>query len=160
MGILTGVVIALVFFAIHRWLPTTPHINIVLSFVAPYAMYIVAEEFHFSGVLAVVSGGLFLSVRSHLFLDHRSRIQGWNVWETISFVLNGLVFLLIGLELPVVIKDLGEVSLRTAIWYSAIISLLVIVLRLLCTFGASIFTVWVSRYINTADNRPGFRRVP
>lgn len=157
MGILTGVVIALVFFAIHRWLPTTPKINIVLSFVAPYAMYIVAEEFHFSGVLAVVSGGLFLSVRSHLFLDHRSRIQGWNVWETISFVLNGLVFMLIGLELPVVIKDLGEVSLRTAIWYSAIISILVIVLRIACTFGASAFTVWISRYITTADNRPGWR---
>ncbi|AXY78595.1 Na+/H+ antiporter [Paraflavitalea soli] len=157
MGILTGIVIALVFFAIHRYLPTTPHINIVLSFVAPYAMYIVAEEFHFSGVLAVVSGGLFLSVRSHLFLDHRSRIQGWNVWETISFVLNGLVFMLIGLELPVVIKDLGDVSLRTAIWYSAIISVLVIILRIACTFGASAFTVWVSRYITTADNRPGWR---
>jgi len=157
MGILTGIVIAMVFFAIHRWLPTTVHINIVLSFVAPYVMYIVAEEFHFSGVLAVVSGGLFLSVRSHLFLDHRSRIQGWNVWETISFVLNGLVFMLIGLELPVVIKDLGEVSLRTAIWYSAIISILVIILRIACTFGASAFTVWISRYITTADNRPGWR---
>lgn len=157
MGILTGIVIALVFYALHRWLPTTPPINIVLSFIAPYTMYIIAEKLHFSGVLAVVSGGLFLSVRSHRFLDHRSRMQGWNVWETISFVLNGLVFLLIGLELPVVIKDLGDASLRTAIWYSAIISALVIVLRIACTFGASAFTVWVSRYITTADNRPGWR---
>ena len=157
MGIVTGVVIALVFYALHRWLPTTPPINIVLTFIAPYTMYIIAEEFHFSGVLAVVSGGLFLSVRSHQFLDHRSRIQGWNVWETVSFVLNGLVFLLIGLELPVVIKDLGEDSLRTAIWYSVVISALVIVLRLACTFGASVFTVWVSRYITTADSRPGWK---
>ncbi|MDF2189120.1 Na+/H+ antiporter [Paraflavitalea sp. CAU 1676] len=157
MGILTGIAIALVFYAMHRWLPTTPQINIVLSFIAPYVMYIVAEQFHFSGVLAVVSGGLFLSVRSHHFLDHRSRIQGWNVWETIAFVLNGLVFMLIGLELPVVINSMGEVSLRTAIWYSAAISLLVIVLRLACTFGASVFTVWVSKYITTADNRPGWK---
>ncbi|NII28871.1 Na+/H+ antiporter [Pseudoflavitalea sp. X16] len=157
MGILTGIVIALVFYALHRWLPTTPPINIVLSFIAPYTMYIVAEQFHFSGVLAVVSGGLFLSVRSHRFLDHRSRIQGWNVWETISFVLNGLVFMLIGLELPVVIKDLGDASLRTAIWYGAVISALIIVLRIACTLGASAFTVWISRYITTADNRPGWR---
>lgn len=157
MGILTGVIIALLFFALHRWLPTTPPINIVLSFIAPYTMYIVAEQLHFSGVLAVVSGGLFLSVRSHSFLDHRSRMQGGNVWETISFVLNGLVFMLIGLELPVVIQSLGEVSLRTAIWYSALISGLVIVLRLACTFGAAAFTVWVSRYITTADNQPGWR---
>lgn len=157
MGIVTGIAIALVFYAIHRWMPTTPQINIVLSFIAPYVMYIVAEEFHFSGVLAVVSGGLFLSVRSHHFLDHRSRIQGWNVWETIAFVLNGLVFMLIGLELPVVINSLGAVSLRTAIWYSVAISLLVIVLRIACTFGASVFTVWVSKYITTADNRPGWK---
>lgn len=157
MGILTGIVIALVFYALHRWLPTTPPINIVLSFIAPYTMYIIAEEFHFSGVLAVVSGGLFLSVRSHQFLDHRSRIQGWNVWETVSFVLNGLIFMLIGLELPVVIKDLGEASLRTAIWYSIVISLLVIVLRIACALGASAFTVWVSRYITTADSRPGWK---
>lgn len=157
MGILTGVVIALVFYALHRWLPTTPPINIVLTFLAPYTMYIVAEEFHYSGVLAVVSGGLFLSLRSHQFLDHRSRIQGWNVWETISFVLNGLVFMLIGLELPVVIKDLGGVSLGTAIGYGLAISALIIVLRILCTLGASVFTVWVSRYIATADNRPGWK---
>lgn len=157
MGILTGIVIALVFYALHRWLPTTPPINIVLSFIAPYTMYIIAEQFHFSGVLAVVSGGLFLSVRSHQFLDHRSRIQGWNVWETISFVLNGLIFLLIGLELPVVIKDLGGASLRTAIWYGAVISALIIVLRIACTLGASAFTVWISRYITTADSRPGWR---
>lgn len=157
MGILTGIVIALVFYALHRWLPTTPPINIVLSFIAPYTMYIIAEQFHFSGVLAVVSGGLFLSVRSHQFLDHRSRIQGWNVWETISFVLNGLIFLFIGLELPVVIKDLGGASLRTAIWYGAVISALIIVLRIACTLGASAFTVWISRYITTADSRPGWR---
>ncbi|MBO9562022.1 MAG: Na+/H+ antiporter [Niastella sp.] len=157
MGILTGILIALVFYALHRWLPTTPPINIVLTFLAPYTMYIVAEEFHFSGVLAVVSGGLFLSLRSHQFLDHRSRIQGWNVWETISFVLNGLVFMLIGLELPVVIKDLGGVSLGTAVGYGLAISGLIIVLRILCTFGASAFTVWVSQYITTADNRPGWK---
>lgn len=157
MGTLTGLVIAVIFYALHRWLPTTPSINIVLSIIAPYTMYIAAETFHFSGVLAVVSGGLFLSLRSHLFLDHRSRIQGWNVWETISFVLNGLVFMLIGLELPVVIKDLGGVSLGTAIGYGLAISALIIVLRILCTFGTSLFTVWVSQYITTADNRPGWR---
>ncbi|WP_276481388.1 Na+/H+ antiporter [Paraflavitalea pollutisoli] len=157
MGTLIGIGIALVFYAIHRWLPTTTQMNIVLSFIAPYTMYLAAEHFEFSGVLAVVSGGLFLSVRSHQFLDHRSRIQGWNVWETIAFVLNGLVFMLIGLELPVVVRDLGRENLPTAIGYSAVICLLVIILRLACTMGASVFTVWISRYIRTADNRPGWR---
>src|SRR6201996_118323 len=98
MGVLIGLAVALVFYAVHRWLPTTPNIDIVLTFITPYAMYITAEQFHFSGVLAVVSGGLFLSIRRHQFLSNRSRLQGINVWEAVGFVLNGFVFILIGLE--------------------------------------------------------------
>jgi CPA1 family monovalent cation:H+ antiporter len=65
MGVAIGLLIAHIVYAIHRWLPTTPAIDTSLSLVAPYLMYIGAEHFHFSGVLAVVSGGLFLSYRSH-----------------------------------------------------------------------------------------------
>jgi len=57
MGILIGLVVGLIFYGIHRWLPTTPSIEIILSLVTPYCMYYAAEHFDFSGVLAVVSGG-------------------------------------------------------------------------------------------------------
>lgn len=157
MGILTGLLIGLVYYAVHKWLPTTTEMDIVLTLTAPYVMYIVAEAFHFSGVLSVVSGGLFLSAKSHLFLNHRSRFQGSNVWATIGFVLNGLVFMLIGLELPVIVNQLGPVSLGEAIKYGLLISLVLIVTRLLCTFGASYFTVFISRFITTADSRPGLK---
>ncbi|MBW4541935.1 MAG: cation:proton antiporter [Myxacorys chilensis ATA2-1-KO14] len=61
IGILIGLVVGLIFYTIHRLLPTTPSIEIVLSLVTPYCMYYFAEHFHVSGVLAVVSGGLLLS---------------------------------------------------------------------------------------------------
>lgn len=157
MGTLTGLGIALVFYAIHRWLPTTASIDTVLSFIAPYIMYITAEKFHFSGVLAVVSGGLFLSYRSHSILSHLSRIQGTNVWSTIGFVLNGIIFMLIGLELPSIVKQLGTASLGNAIKYSLIISLVLILTRLICTLGASLWTMFVSNFIKTADSNPGWR---
>ncbi len=157
MGTLTGLGIALVFYAIHRWLPTTPSIDTVLSFIAPYIMYITAEKFHFSGVLAVVSGGLFLSYRSHSFLSHLSRIRGTNVWSTIGFVLNGIIFMLIGLELPSIVKQLGTASLGNAIKYSLIISVVLIVTRLICTLGASLWTMIISNFIKTADSNPGWR---
>jgi CPA1 family monovalent cation:H+ antiporter len=157
MGIAVGLAIALVFYAIHRWLPTTPNVDILLTFIAPYAMYIVAEKFHFSGVLAVVSGGLFLSTRNNVILNYRSRFRGETVWATVGFVLNGLVFMLIGLELPYIVKQLEDVSLGTAIWYGVIISAVLIVARLLSTFGASAFTVMISRYITTADPSPGWK---
>jgi len=157
MGILTGIAIGMLFFAAHKWLPVSISSDIVLSLVTPYVMYIVAESFHFSGVLSVVSGGLFLSTRNHLFLNYRSRLRGLNVWTTLSFVLNGLIFLLIGLELPSIIHQLGPVGLGSAIKYGVLITLLLLVGRILSTFGASVFTVFISRYITTADNRPGWK---
>ncbi|MES2645330.1 MAG: Na+/H+ antiporter [Bacteroidota bacterium] len=157
MGILIGLFIAFVFYAIHRWLPTSAGIDIVLTLVTPYCLYYGAEHFHYSGVLAVVSGGLFLSSLRQRMLSYRSRIESVNVWASIVFVLNGLVFLLIGLQLPSITQQLGEVSLGTAIGYGLIISFTLIIARLLCTFGASLFTRFMSHFITVADDNPGWK---
>lgn len=157
MGILIGIAIGFIFYAIHRWLPTTPSIEIILTLVTPYCMYYAAEHFHFSGVLAVVSGGLLLSSKRQTMLNYRSRIEGVNVWTNIVFVLNGLIFFLIGLQLPSISKQLGDISLTRAIMYGLAISSVLIIGRLLCTFGASVFTRFMSRFITVADPNPGFR---
>ena len=157
MGILVGLLVGIVFYAIHRWLPTTTSIEIVLTLVTPYCMYYFAEHFHFSGVLAVVSGGLFLSSKRQSMLSYQSRIQGVNVWTNIVFVLNGLIFLLIGLQLPSITRQLGDISLGRAIWYGLVISVVLILTRLLSTLGASLFTRFMSRLITVADPNPGWR---
>ena len=157
MGIAIGVVVGLLFYAIHRWMPTTTSIEIVLTLVTPYCMYYAAEYFHFSGVLAVVSGGLLLSARRQSLLKFQSRIQSVNVWTNLVFVLNGLIFLLIGLELHEVTRQLGDISLAHAIGYGLIISLVLIVARLLCTLGSSVFTTFMSHFITVADAHPGWR---
>jgi Na+/H+ antiporter len=157
MGILIGIGVALLYYTVHRWMPTDSNIDTILTLTAPYVMYITAEEFHVSGVLAVVSGGLFLSAKSHVILTQSSRLRGSNVWSALGFVLNGLVFMLIGLELPVIVSQLGGISLGEAIGYGALITAVLVVTRVLCTVGASYFTVFISRYITTADSRPGLR---
>lgn len=156
-GAFIGIAIALVFYAIHRWLPTTTSIEIVLTLVTPYCMYYFAEHYHFSGVLSVVSGGLFLSNKRQSMLTYQSRVQGVTVWSNIVFVLNGLVFMLIGLQLPSIIKQLGDTSLARAIWYGLAISFALIVTRMLCTLGASVFTRFMSHFIKVADDKPGWR---
>ncbi|HZK65341.1 MAG TPA: Na+/H+ antiporter [Puia sp.] len=156
-GIAVGLTVALLFYCLHKWLPTDANMDIVLTLTTPYVMYMAAESIHVSGVLAVVSGGLFLSSKSHLFLSYRSRLRGANVWAALGFVLNGLVFMLIGLELPVIVGQLDGVTLGQAIRYGLFITALLMLARLVCTFGASAFTVFISRYITTADNRPGWR---
>lgn len=120
-------------------------------------MYHAAEYFHFSGVLAVVSGGLLLSNKRQSMLNYRSRVEGINVWTNLVFVLNGLIFFLIGLQLPSIINQLGDISLGRAIWYGVAISIILIVARLLCTFGASLFTRFMSHFITVADPNPGWR---
>jgi len=157
MGTAIGLVIGIIFYWIHRWLPTTPSIEIVLSFLAPYCMYYVAERFHVSGVLAVVSGGLLLSNKRQHMLSYQGRVQGLNVWSTIGFVLNGVVFLLIGLQLPSITRQVEEVSLGQAIGYGLAISLVLLIARLLSALGAAVFTRFMSHFITVADRNPGWR---
>lgn len=157
MGTGIGIVVGMIFYAIHRWLPVTSSVEIVLTFVTPYCMYYAAEYFHFSGVLAVVSGGLYLSNKRQDMLSYLSRIQGINVWDNIVFVLNGLIFLLIGLQLPTIVNQLGLLSLATATWYALVISIVLIITRLLCALGASLFTRLASHFITVADPNPGWR---
>ena len=157
MGILIGIAIGYIFYYVHRWLPTTTSIEIILTLVTPYCMYYAAESFHYSGVLAVVSGGLLLSSKRQSMLSYRSRIEGVNVWTNIVFVMNGLIFLLIGLQLPSITKQLGDISLGRAIWFGLAISLVLIVTRLLCTMGASLFTRFMSHFITVAQPNPGWK---
>ncbi len=156
LGILIGLAVGFIFYLIHRWLPTTPSIEIVLTLVTPYCMYYAAEHFEYSGVLAVVSGGLFLSNRRNVMLNYRSRLQGLNVWSVLGFVLNGIIFLLIGLEMPTIIRQL-DLPLSQAIWYGLAISGALIIIRLLCTLGASVFTRFMSNFITVAVRNPGWR---
>lgn len=157
MGVAVGIMIALIIYSIHRWLPTNPDIDTALTLIAPYLMYLGAEQFHVSGVMAVVSGGLFISYRSHKIFSHTTRLQATSMWTTVSFILNGLVFMLIGLELRNIISGLEEYSIGEAMGYALAVSLVIIVVRVGFVLFASAFTVFISRFIKTADSRPGWR---
>lgn len=157
MGLVIGLAVGHFFYLIHRYLPTTPSINTVLTFIAPYVMYLLAEEFHYSGVLAVVSGGLLLSFHSHRVFDADTRLQANSVWTSVGFVLNGLVFILIGLELPVVVKGLDGYSIQQAIMYGLTISAIVIVIRLVWMYPAAFIPRWLFPSIRTSETSPGWQ---
>ena len=159
LGILIGLAIAHIVYVIHRWLPTTPAIDTAITLISPYLMYITAEHFHYSGVLAVVSGGLFLSYRSHEIFTYNSRLQAQSVWSVLVFLLNGTVFILIGLQLPAVVRGLGEYSLSSAILYGIIISLVTILIRLAWVFPGAFLPRMCSRKIREREVNPGWKAV-
>ena len=158
MGIVVGLAVAQIVYLIHRFLPTTASIDSAFTLISPYLMYLAAEEFHFSGVMAVVSGGLFLSYRSHeIFTSGQSRLQTINVWSTISIILNGFVFILIGLELPAVVAGLEGYSLAEATKYGLLVSLMVIVIRLLWMYPGTFIPRWLFKSVRDKEPKPGWK---
>lgn len=159
MGIVIGLAIAHVVYAIHKFLPTTPSIDTAISFITPYLMYITAEHFHCSGVLAVVSGGLFLSFRSHDVFSYSTRLQAISIWSTLVFLLNGIVFILIGLQLPAVIEGMWDYSFADAIRYAIVISVITIIVRLVWVFPGTYLPRMISQRIREREERPTWKGV-
>ncbi len=158
-GILIGLAIAHVVYAVHRFLPTTASIDTGITLIAPYLMYITAEHFGCSGVLAVVSGGLFLTFRSQDIFSYSSRLQVKGVWDTLVFMLNGIVFILIGLQLPDIIHGLEGYSVGQAIGYALLISLLTIVIRIVWVFPGAYVPRLLSKRIRTRESNPGWKPI-
>lgn len=156
-GIAIGLVLGLVFYAIYRWLPTNSNLDIAFSLALPYLIYLAAESVHSSGVLAVVTGGLFISYRNHIVLSHSSRLKANAIWPSIVFILNAVVFFLIGLQLPGIVRGVSAMALPDAFKIALIITAVVIVVRLIASLFSSFFTGFISRYITVAQDKPGWR---
>lgn len=157
MGVFVGLVIGHILYVVLRYWAKSSNITTPITLTAPYLMYTVAEEFHWSGVLAVVSGGLFLSFRSKDYLNYHTRIQTKEVWETVGFLLNGFVFILIGLELPVIVKELGDYSMEQAVYYGLLISAMVIIIRIVLVYLMDFIPRWLSPAIRASENSPGLK---
>lgn len=157
MGIVVGLVIGHIMYAIHKFLPTTPAIDATLTVMTPYILFLTAEQFDFSGVMAVVSGGLFISYRGHeIFTTGTTRVNMLGVWTTMIFGMNALVFILIGLELPHIIEGLGEYSIAEGIKYGLMISGIIILLRFVWVYPATHLPRLLSRKIRQEPN-PGWK---
>ncbi len=157
-GLGIGIAIAYAFLKMHKLLPTDSNIDILLTFIAPFSMYLAAEQLHASGVLAVVTGGLFLSYRSHDFLSSASRIRTVTVWDSFCFLLNGVVFMLIGLDLPEIVSGLGDTDIFTAIGYGIAVTAVLIIVRILAGYAAVITTLVMRNFITVADAQsPGWQ---
>lgn len=142
-GVGIGLLLAWLFVQAHKMLPTDAPSDIALTIIEPYLMYWIAEQLHSSGVLAVVAGGLFMSARRLRFLNSTSRIHAYSVWESLIFILNGVVFLIIGLELPEIVQGLraDNIPLETAIGYSILVTAILIGVRILSSYVALISTI-------------------
>jgi CPA1 family monovalent cation:H+ antiporter len=136
-----------------RWIQsrlTDAPLEITLTLLAPYVAYLAAESAHASGVLATVICGLYLGEKQSEALSPRARIEASAVWSTLDFVLNGIVFALIGLQLPSVLEGIRNVQRMELVLDAGVLALLVIALRLFWVFGSS----WIASAVRRLVRRP------
>ena len=144
--------IALVVQRIERYLDDGP-IEVVLSIMVPYVAYLAAQAANASAVLSVVACGLYLGRRESQLFSPSVRLQANYFWSAFTFALNGLVFVLIGLQLPFVLAGIHDYPMRTLLLYGGAFSVLVIALRLAWVYPGAYTGYWIRRHIFPPGNR-------
>jgi monovalent cation/hydrogen antiporter len=158
-GILIGLVVGGIVHLLEHRIDDGP-LEIALSILTPYVAYLAADEVHASGVLATVACGIYLTRRSSHFFSPGVRLQAEAVWDSLTFILNGLVFVLIGLQLPNVLGAIRDHNLGTLVLYGALFSAFLIILRLIWMFpGAYVANVIRRRILHQNEPRPGVRQI-
>jgi Na+/H+ antiporter len=145
-GLAVGLLIGVVVNWIEHRIDDAP-IEIALSILTPYAAYLAADSIRASGVLAVVACGLYLSHRSSGFFSPGVRLQAYAVWDSLTFILNGLVFIFIGLQLPYVLQGTRDHSLRELLMYGVFFSAFLILLRLIWMFPGARLSYFIRRRV-------------
>ncbi|KUL49262.1 MULTISPECIES: Na+/H+ antiporter [Streptomyces] len=155
-----GVGVGLILMVPIHWLRThlkESMLQNTLSLLIPFVAYAAAEQVGASGVLAVVVVALYLGHRSWQ-VDFETRLQEAAVWRVVAFILESAVFALIGLQLPIVLKGLGEYSVGQAAWYAAGVFVFVVVVRFVWSYPATYLPRAVSKRIREREDDLDWRR--
>jgi Na+/H+ antiporter len=173
-GIVVGLAVGWFVIWARRHVSEEPNVQNTISLLTPFVAYLLAEEpsryvwhelldlpgeFAFSGVLSVVAVGLYLGRRGPYVISPETRLQGYAFWELVTFLLNGLIFSLIGLQLGGIVEGLSGYSAATLVLYAGLISLAVILVRILWVFTATYVPRWASRSLRERDPSPPPRAV-
>ena len=149
-----GLLVALLVVWADHWVDDGP-VEIVLSFIVAYASYLAGEAVHASGVISTVACGLYMSRKSATFFSPTVRLQAQGVWDAAEFLLNGLVFVLIGLQFACVLAGIHGYSRLRLSLYGLAFSGLLIALRLTWMFPAARLAYFVrTRLLHQHYDRP------
>jgi monovalent cation/hydrogen antiporter len=153
LGIAIGVLIAGVFIFLHRHIGD-PFIEVLVSLSIPYIVYVLAESVHASGVLAAVAAGIVRGRFSPAMVSAEMRILARSVWNILVFLLNSLIFILIGLQLSNALGRLKGISGWDLAAYSLAISMVAIIVRFAWVYIVEYVPAWIMRMSGRQANPP------
>jgi monovalent cation/hydrogen antiporter len=145
-GVAVGLVVGWVIAQIRRRVSDV-NTELTISLVSGYGAFVPADQLGLSGVLAVVTCGVYLGFRAPEIASLESRMQSEGMWSMITFLINAALFILIGVQLPAIVGNLHGLTLGTAIGYAAIVCVTVIGMRYLWSFA-------ITAAIRLLDRRP------
>lgn len=157
-GLLVGMVVSWLLAWVHRRLDDAP-LEISITLMTPFAVYLLAEALHVSGVLAALAAGLYLSRQSSRFFSSNTRLQANAVWDVLTFLLNGFVFLLIGLQLHGILDTVASTSMLTLLADAVLVCLTVVLIRIVCVFAATYLPFLLSARVRAREPYPDWRNV-
>jgi CPA1 family monovalent cation:H+ antiporter len=142
-GIAVGLGVGWLIRQVRRRLDNPPA-EITISLLTGYLAFLPAELIGVSAVLAAVTAGIYLGWHTPELTTPQVRLQGVAVWEIVQYMLNALLFVLIGLQLPVVMEALEDVSATQLLWWATLVSLAVIILRFAWVFAVLNLPKWIA----------------
>jgi CPA1 family monovalent cation:H+ antiporter len=157
-GVAVGLAVGWVAAQIHRRMENF-EVETVITLLTPYAAYIPAEHLGVSGVLATVAAGGYLGWRNPELLSALTRFRGRGVWNVLLLLFNGLVFILIGLQLAAIREISDTVSWRELLVYSAAVSAVTILVRLVYVPIGTYLPRLLSRRLRERDPYPPWENV-
>jgi monovalent cation/hydrogen antiporter len=149
-GVFVGLAIGGVIALFEKWVDDGP-IEIVISILVPYAAYLISDRAHASGVIAVIACGMYMSRKSPEYMSPQVRLQMTAVWDALTFVLNGIVFVVIGLQLPYVMGQIGGLSRLVLLEYGVGFSAVIIALRMAWVYGETYIAYAVRRWVQKVE---------
>ncbi len=163
-GILLGLAIAYAVGRLRDLLKnierTDPFIEVTISLLTPYAAYLAADSLGLSSILAVVAAGLYSGWRDPLKMDVPTRQATWSVWAVVLFWLNGLAFILLGLQFPTLLATVSDqYSPAQLALFVAAASAVAIAARLLWIFPGAYLPLLLSKRIRSTETRPPLNNV-
>jgi CPA1 family monovalent cation:H+ antiporter len=157
-----GVAIGLAVGMVTRWalcITQDTFTEIAITLLAPYVAWVLGEQAHVSAVLACVAGGLWLRQHFSAAVSPVTRLQGRAVWDLLVFVLNGCIFILIGLQLGALRQEVSTDRLGPLALTGAVISLTAIVVRLGWVPLAALIPRWLSPTLRVRDPLPAWPNI-
>ena len=151
--IIWGIAVGWLSLRVRRW-TQDPRMEITLSLMTPYVAYWIPEHFGGSGVLATVAAGLYVSWRGPLLIPSATRLQGIFFWDLIIYLIEGFVFLVMGLQARTLLNRIEVFSVRDLATAIAITTIIVIVARFIWVFPAVYLPRWLSPSLARRDPAP------